>query len=261
MAQRAEGNVDSRTKLAWLGTLLVVLFLFTTPEVQFVALGLVLGLALAGSRRGYFRLGALILALKILAGMLVVVLLLQGFIHGGEHVLFGLSVFRWQARFTLEGLLFGAVTVSRFITISLAFMMFFLTTDAYALSLALYKLRIPYKYAYLMPMALERFPKMVELMNEIEFAQATRGFDIQSGGVWQKFKNIMPILIPLVIMSLREAGNMSVALELKGFGRAEKVSFLHDRQLTRLDGLLIWLAGTTLLVALVVKIVGLLKGV
>jgi energy-coupling factor transporter transmembrane protein EcfT len=96
-------------------------------------------------------------------------------------------------------------------------------------------------------------------MNEIEFAQAVVSISRQRG--MAKFKNIMPILIPLVIMSLREAGNMSVALELKGFGRAEKVSFLHDRQLTRLDGLLIWLAGSTLLVALVVKIVGLLKGV
>jgi len=252
-AARGQAGIDDRTKLALLTTILVLLFLFENPVFQFLVLALMVGLAFLLARAGHISFRAIITGIKVLASMLIVVVILQGFLQPGSHVLFSLPIFRWTIRFTLEGLLFGLVMASRFTSISIGFMMFFMTTSAYDLCRALFKMGVPYKYAYLVPMALDRFPRMVEVMGTIEMAQATRGFELETGSLWQKIKNIMPILIPLVITCLREAGNMSIALELKGFGRATKVTFLDDCTTNHFDRLLIWVSGLALLAGIVAK--------
>ncbi len=251
-------QIDPRTKLAWLTVLLVLVFAFVVPALQFTILLLVVGMAIVGGRRGDFNSREMFIALKFLAGMLIIVVLLQGFLKPEGHVILSFPLLKWNAILTFEGLIYGLVIASRFVVVSLAFMMFFMTTSPYSLSLALYKLGLPYKYAYLLPMALDQFPRMVTLTGAIEDAQASRGFLIEKGGIWQKFKNLIPIMIPLVVLALREAGNMSIALELKGFGRTNSVAFLYEQQLSSWDRLLLLLAGAVVVTIVVLKILQLL---
>ncbi len=246
--------IDDRTKLAWLAVLVIDLFLFIDPVLQFSVLVAISLFAWIAGKRGDVDFKAMIIALKVLGTMLVVVVIVQAFVFSGDTLIFSFDLFQWTLRFTVEGAIFGLVVASRFVSISIAFMMFFMTTSAYKLCRSLYKLRVPYKYAYLFPMALDRFPRMVELMNSIETAQATRGFELETGSIWQKIKNILPIMIPLVIISLREAGNMSVALELRRFGLAKEVTFFHDQQLTPLDKWLLSAAGATLVFTIGLKL-------
>jgi len=253
MSKVRGASIDPRAKLAWLALVIVTLFLFEEPAVQFTVALLVLGLAIIGSVRGDFKFEAIIGVFKALAGMLIVVVVLQGFLRGGETTIFSFQVLALTVRFTLEGVTLGLVVASRFISISLCAVMFFLSTEAYVLSIGLYRLGVPFRYAYLVSMALERLPRTVGLMRAIENAQAARGFDVEKGGILQRFMNVMPILIPLEINVLREAGQMAVALEIRGFENVRTVSFLYDLSFGRSDRVLILLAGVGLVVALGMK--------
>ncbi len=253
-------GIDVRAKLAWIIALFFIVFLFEESAVQFAAIGALGIIGLVGVISKKLQAKPLLAALKVLISMLVIVVLLQAFIYSGRTILFSFPIFSWTARFTLEGLIYGLAMASRFITISLAFVMFFMTTSAYNLSVGLYKLGIPYKFAYLVPMALDRFPGMVTLTQTIQYAQAVRGFGIEMGSIMQKIKNFMPILIPLVVLSMREAGYMAIALELRGFGRKEKIVFLFDQELKWFDRLLLLGAGLFLVIVIGIKI-GLVLGI
>ncbi len=247
-------GVDPRTKLAWLIVVIVTLFLYGDPAVQLVMAGLVLAFAAVGSTTKHFRFGSFVGAFKTLFSMLLMIVILQGFLRPGPTQLFVIPAFHWRIPFYLEGVLFGLVIAARFITISFAAMMFFITTSAYRLSIALNRLGISFKYAYLASMALERLPRTLGILGEIENAQASRGLDIEGGNVWRKIMNILPILIPLVIISLREADRMSLALEVRGFGRSKTVPFLYDLRFRRLDKILTTLAGCALVGVVLIKV-------
>jgi len=248
-------GIDPRTKLAWLGLVVVTLFLFEEPAVQFTVALLALALAMIGSVRGTYKFEAIVGVFKALAGLLIMVVVLQGFLRGGETSIFSFKVLSWTVRFTLEGVTLGLVVASRFVSISLCAVMFFLTTDAYALSIGLYRMGVPFRFAYLVSMALERLPKTLGLLRAIENAQAARGFDVERGNILQRVMNVMPIIIPLEINVLREAGQMAVALEIRGFETAKTVSFLYDLSFRRSDMVLTVLAGVGLLAALGMKVI------
>jgi len=247
-------GIDPRTKLAWLVLVIAILFLYDEPIIQFVVAGLVLLVAIIGSISRLINLKSFVGAFKALAAMLIMVVILQGFLRGGNTQLFSIPIFNWRVAFYLEGLIFGLVIASRFITISLAAMMFFVTTSAYQLSIALNKLGLSFKYAYLVSMGLERLPRTIGIMGEIENAQASRGLDIEGGNIWRKIMNVMPVLIPLVISSLREADRMSLALEIRGFGHLKEVSFLYDLDFGKKDIILTILAGFILIAMILLKI-------
>ena len=234
--------LDPRAKIAWVAVVILALFLFEIPAVQFTATGAVLAVLVAGSLTGRLRSRLLLATLQGLLGMMVLVILLQGFLRGGQTELFGFPLFGGRARFTLEGMTLGLVVAARLTSISLAFLMFMTTTPAYDLSVALYKLGIPYKYAFLVSMAFDRSPQAVARTRDIANAQSARGFDLESGGPLQKVRNLLPILVPLVVMSLRQANDISVALELKGFGDPSEVKFIDDLVFRPLDRLVTGLA-------------------
>ncbi len=248
-------GIDPRTKLAWLIVVIVTLFLYDDPAVQLVIAGLVLAFAAAGSITKHFIFRSFIGAFRALFGMLLMIVILQGFLRAGPTRLFTIPIFNWRIPFYQEGMIFGLVIASRFITISFAAMMFFITTSAYQLSIALNRLGISFKYAYLASMALERLPRTLGILSEIENAQASRGLDIEGGNIWRKIMNILPILIPLVIISLRDADRMSLALEIRGFGRTKTVAFLYDLNFRRMDKILTFLAGCVLSAIVIIKIV------
>jgi energy-coupling factor transport system permease protein len=247
-------GLDPRTKLAWLVLVIVVLFLFDDPIIQLAVAGMVLATAIFGSLTRQFQFKSFLGAAKALLGMLLMMIILQGFLKKGDTVLFSFPIFNWRLSFYLEGMLFGLVIASRFITISFAAMMFFITTSAYQLSIALNRMGISFKYAYLASMALERLPRTIGILNEIENAQASRGLDIEGGNFLRKIMNILPLLIPLVIISLRDADRMSLALEVRGFGQIREVTFLYDLNFRLLDKILTILAGCLMLVILMIKI-------
>lgn len=49
-------------------------------------------------------------------------------------------------------------------------------------------------------------------------AQACRGLDPRAGWLLRRLRHSIPLLVPLVLMSLRSAGALAAALESRGMG-------------------------------------------
>lgn len=75
----------------------------------------------------------------------------------------------------------------------------------------------------MMTIALRFIPTLIEETQKIINAQKARGADIESGGLVTKVKALAPILIPLIILSVRRAYDLAEAMECRcyngGVGR------------------------------------------
>lgn len=73
--------------------------------------------------------------------------------------------------------------------------------------------RIVHTMAMMMTIALRFIPTLIEETQKIMNAQKARGADFESGKLTEKIKAIIPILIPLLISSVRRAYDLAEAME------------------------------------------------
>ena len=99
------------------------------------------------------------------------------------------------------------------------------------------KLHLPvHELAMMMTIALRFIPTLIEETDKIMSAQKARGADLESGGVMQRAKALLPILIPLFVSAFRRADELALAMECRcyhgGEGRTRmKQMKLHGRDL------------------------------
>ena len=81
-------------------------------------------------------------------------------------------------------------------------------------------LRVPvHELAMMMSIALRFIPTLIEETDKIMSAQKARGADFDTGGLMQKAKALVPLLVPLFISAFRRADELAVAMECQ-IGRA-----------------------------------------
>ena len=93
-----------------------------------------------------------------------------------------------------------------------------------------------HEIAMMMSIALSFIPILIEETDKIMSAQKARGADLESGGVLQRAKALLPILIPLFVSAFRRADELALAMECRcyhgGEGRTRmKQMKLHGRDL------------------------------
>ena len=99
------------------------------------------------------------------------------------------------------------------------------------------KIKLPvHELAMMMTIALRFIPTLIEETDKIMSAQKARGADLESGGVMQRAKALLPILIPLFVSAFRRADELALAMECRcyhgGEGRTRmKQLKLHWRDL------------------------------
>lgn len=99
------------------------------------------------------------------------------------------------------------------------------TTTPNDLTDAIERLLKPFKYiglggavhtmSMMMTIALRFIPTLIEETDKIMNAQKARGADLESGNLIQKVKALLPILIPLLISSVRRAYELAEAMECR----------------------------------------------
>lgn len=92
-----------------------------------------------------------------------------------------------------------------------------LLTDALESLLSpLKKLRLPiHELAMMMSIALRFIPTLIEETDKIMAAQKARGADFDSGGLIQKAKALIPLLVPLFVSAFRRADELAIAMECR----------------------------------------------
>ena len=142
------------------------------------------------------------------------VVLVSVFTRAGSHILFSLGPFDATA----EGVDFAGQTLVRLFAISTSIGLFGLTTEPRSFVLDLERRGLSPRFAFVALATLEAVPAMVERAGVIASAQRARGLDTE-GSVRARLRGILPLVGPVILSSLTEVEERSLALEVRAFGR------------------------------------------
>jgi len=114
-----------------------------------------------------------------------------------------------------------AVVVSlRLILLAGVFTLFFATTTASELGLALESLRVPYRYAFSLSLAFQSIGLLEDEWGTIREAQRARGvFSVESGirKLLKSVRDLIAFTVPAVVTTTKRAWSMTEAAYARGF--------------------------------------------
>ena len=76
---------------------------------------------------------------------------------------------------------------------------------------------IAHELAMMMTIALRFIPTLMDETDKIMMAQKARGADFDNGGLIQKAKSLIPLLVPLFVSSFRRADELAMAMESRAY--------------------------------------------
>jgi energy-coupling factor transport system permease protein len=91
------------------------------------------------------------------------------------------------------------------------------------------KIKVPvHELAMMMSIALRFIPLLIEETDKIMSAQRARGADFESGGLMDKAKALIPLLVPLFISAFRRADELATAMECRCYHGGEGRTRLRE---------------------------------
>ena len=97
-------------------------------------------------------------------------------------------------------------------------------------------LRVPvHEFAMMMTIALRFIPTLVEETDRIMTAQKARGADFSSGGLVQRAKALIPILIPLFVSAFNRAADLATAMECRCYSGGKGRTRMNVRRIRVVD--------------------------
>lgn len=98
------------------------------------------------------------------------------------------------------------------------------------------KLHVPvHSFAMMMTIALRFIPTLSEEADRIMTAQKARGADFTSGGLVQRAKALIPVLIPLFVSAFNRAGDLAIAMECRCYNGGEGRTRMNVRHIKFVD--------------------------
>ena len=228
---------DPRLKLVL--TILYIVLLFAASNPLGLALSLVFLAVMYAVAKIPFRL--IVKSLKPIFPIIVFTAVLNLFFVSGEgDPVFQLGFLTVYA----EGIRYAVLMAVRVMALIAGTSLLTYTTSPIVLTDAIEQLLKPlgklhfpvHELAMMMSIALRFIPTLIEETDKIMSAQKARGADLESGGVMQRAKALLPILIPLFVSAFRRADELALAMECRcyhgGEGRTRmKQMKLHGRDL------------------------------
>jgi len=98
------------------------------------------------------------------------------------------------------------------------------------------KLHVPvHSFAMMMTIALRFIPTLSEEAERIMTAQKARGADFSSGGLIQRAKALIPVLIPLFVSAFNRAGDLAIAMECRCYNGGDGRTRMNVRRIKFMD--------------------------
>lgn len=134
-------------------------------------------------------------------------------------------------------------------------LLFILTTNPSEFASSLNKIGVSYRVGYAVSIALRYIPDIQRDYHEISQAQQARGIDLsKKDHFFTRMKNSAAILFPLVLSSLHRIETISNAMELRGFGKKKKRTWIVQRPFVRNDYIAMGISLAILVISLGVTI-------
>ena len=87
----------------------------------------------------------------------------------------------------------------------------------------------------MMTIALRFIPTLMEEADKIQKAQTARGADFETGGVLKRAKNLVPLLVPMFLVSIRRAEELAEAMESRCYHGDEGRTRMHPLRYGKKD--------------------------
>lgn len=227
-------RMDPRVKLILIFACIVFIFVANNFWSLLCMILLVLGgMMLSGIPVGQY--------LKSLRAILVIVVFTSvlNLFYGSGDLLFKLGVMEIR----MGGVMNSIFIAIRIISLILFSAILTFTTSPTQLTDAMERIMKPlsifhikvHEIAMMMTIALRFVPTLLEETDKIMSAQKARGADMESGGLMQRAKALIPILIPLFVSSFRRAYDLAMAMECRCYHGGEGRTKMKSLHVTSLD--------------------------
>ncbi|MEG2016121.1 MAG: energy-coupling factor transporter transmembrane component T [Oscillospiraceae bacterium] len=152
----------------------------------------------------------------------------------------------WEYSFikiTTGGIYTAIFMAVRIICLIIASSLLTYTTSPTMITDGLERLLSPLKFmksgvhtvAMMMTIALRFIPTLIEEFDKITNAQKARGADLETGGLIQRAKALVPIFIPLFVTSFRRAYELAFAMECRCYRGGEGRTRMKQMKLAMVD--------------------------
>lgn len=197
--------------------------------------------------------------LKAVIMILMITVVFNLFLTPGDKVLLQI----WKLKITDTGLRTAVFMAIRLIYLIVGSSVMTLTTTPNDLTDGLEKLLSPLKkihvpvheIAMMMSIALRFIPILLEETDKIMKAQIARGADFENGNIFQKAKNLVPLLVPLFISAFRRANDLAMAMEARCYHGGEGRTKMKPLAYTGKDRMAYGIVIAYLAVIVIVRIV------
>lgn len=144
---------------------------------------------------------------------------------------------------TKEGIYLAIFIFLRLILLVFSSSLLTLTTSPMELTSALEYILAPFKFiglpsgeiSMMMTIALRFIPTILEETDRLIKAQSARGVDFESGGLFKKIQNMIPILVPLFVSAFRRADELAIAMEARCFQVGARRTHLRELRFEKRD--------------------------
>ena len=220
-------RLDPRTKIFGMLAIMVALF-FVNNWIGLVYAAVVVFAVLFASqvpRKFYIR------GVKPLRWILLFTAAIQIFLTPGEII--------WQwgiLHITAEGVRLAIFMCVRLVLLVMTTSVLTLTTTPIVLTDAVENLLSPFKrigvpaheLAMMMTIALRFIPLLADETEKIMAAQKARGAAFDEGGLMDRARALLPILVPLFLSAINRASELAMAMEARCYHGGEGRTRLHE---------------------------------
>ncbi|MEM3648687.1 MAG: energy-coupling factor transporter transmembrane component T, partial [Thermoproteota archaeon] len=123
----------------------------------------------------------------------------------------------------------------RLLALSSAMSWFFLSSTPEDIGRAMSVAGFPVELTFSFTMAIRFIPVVYDEFQSIYDAQRSRGLELEKGGFRNRIRNLMPILIPLLVGTIRRTYEIADAMEVRAFGASPRRTTYKPLKLKRGD--------------------------
>lgn len=155
------------------------------------------------------------------------------------------------------GVLFGVALGLRLGCIISVMPLMTMTTSLTDLMLALTKLRVPWKFAYLVVTSFRFVPLLMSQTDTILNAQKLRGLAVEKANLAKRITSYAPLAVPVILGAFRNSEQLEMVLACRGFTDVEERTTLYDIGWQLRDSVALVLMLLVLFLAIVLRVTGL----
>jgi energy-coupling factor transport system permease protein len=154
-------------------------------------------------------------------------------IYGTRHDIIGLF---GGIKLTWEQVFYQVTKFFKYASVIPFGIIFLLTTNPSEFASSLNGIGVNYKAAFAVALTLRYFPDVQRDYHNISQAQQARGLELSSKAkFFDRFKNSLLIVIPLIFSSLDSIELISNAMDLRGFAKSKTRTWYTSKKMTRRD--------------------------